>query len=189
VNSKDAKRIILSFKAMSKMTINGEEFLHFRIKGQSFMLHQIRKIMCMVFQIAREGLVGSESARQVIFGSFGAPHLNIMKAPAQGLFLKEVHFDVYNKHWGTGEGREPVQLSEANTPIVEAFAQEHIWPLIAQEAEEFKSFLSETEEYPMDFKEIMVTADQLEEEKKAKGSLSKHRENYITNFEQVEKKY
>lgn len=70
-----------------------------------------------------------------------------MKAPAIGLFLREVHFDQYNKFWGKGlfscflfslgskslsfvlgEGREPVLLSPDLSAKIDEFAQAHIWP-------------------------------------------------------------
>ena len=161
-DSKEAKRVILSFKAMTKVYIDGAEFVHFRIKGQSFMLHQIRKMMCMVMHAARAGFLGQDSARRLIQGSFGRPHINIMKAPAQGLFLKEVHFDIYNQHWGTGEGRDSVLLDPLLEPQVEAFAQRVIWPEISREKEEFENFLIDMAEYPMEYESVMTTCDEME---------------------------
>ncbi len=166
VNSKDAKRVILSFRVLSKADLGGQEFLHFRIKGQSFMLHQIRKMICMVIHVARQGGLqsaeGLERAKQIIHGSFGAPHVNIMKAPSVGLFLKEVHFDVYNGLWGTGEGRERVEFAPQLEQRVEEFARTHIWPDIAEEAEEFRSFVKDLAEYPMNYDDLVKTYREME---------------------------
>ncbi len=168
VNSADAKRVIQSFRVLDKVMIDGRQFLHFRIKGQSFMLHQIRKMMCMVMQIGRQGGLrgavdgSSERSRRIIHGSFGAPHINIMKAPSVGLFLKEVHFDVYNREWGTGEGRERVELSPELAERAEQFARAHIWPDIAAESIEFRNFLTDLAEYPLSFDEVVNTCLEME---------------------------
>jgi tRNA pseudouridine38-40 synthase len=166
VNSKDAKRVILSFKVLERADLSGQEFLHFRIKGQSFMLHQIRKMICMVIHVARQGALQSaealERAKQMIHGSFGAPHVNIMKAPSVGLFLKEVHFDVYNGLWGTGEGRERVEFAPELHRQIEAFARANIWPDIAEEAEEFRSFIKDLSEYPMNYEDLVKTYREME---------------------------
>lgn len=68
------------------------------------------------------------AARRIINGSFGPPHINVMKAPSVGLFLREVHFDQYNKLWGKGEGRDRVELSPELAARVEEFARANIWP-------------------------------------------------------------
>ena len=80
-----------------------------------------------------------------------------------GLFLRETHFETYNKKWGSGEGREPVLLSGELQESVEAFAQQYVWPDIANEAEEFKEFLTETEQFPLDYEELMKVSDIIEE--------------------------
>lgn len=176
-DSNDAKRVITSFRALRSImlpvtttttTSEGEknseaQYIHFRIKGQSFMLHQIRKMMCMVFLLARNAF---RDAEKVIRGSFGRPHLNIPKAPAVGLFLREVHFDVYNKKWGRGEGREPVLLQQDVQEKVEQFAQHFIWPQVVIQSQDFEEFLADVKKYPLDFAPIAATADAMEEQRR-----------------------
>ncbi len=124
----------------------------------------------------------------IIIGSFGRPHINVMKAPSVGLLLREVHFDQYNKLWGKGEGRERVELSPEIVARVDAFAQAQFWPGtkkvvclfvclffehfvdVAEEAQEFTNFLADLAEFPLNLNEVAATGEQMEKNKRPVSS-------------------
>lgn len=95
-------------------------------------------------------------------------------APSAGLFLREAHFDQYNKQWGKGEGREPVELSAELQERAEQFARERIWPRIADAVPEFESFhQKDLETYALPLQQLVETGEKIEAARRAKAEAKK----------------
>jgi len=95
-----AKRHIVSFEVFGKPFLHSDwEYVELRVKGQSFMIHQIRKMVGLVIARASGHCQDDHWER-----CFSAPFEDIPKAPGNGLILRQVHFDQYNKDWAHMHG-------------------------------------------------------------------------------------
>ncbi|KAI1714370.1 tRNA pseudouridine synthase domain-containing protein [Ditylenchus destructor] len=72
------------------------EFVRLRIYGNSFMMHQIRKIVGTTIAVARELMPLDE-----VYESFNPIRRDIPRAPATGLYLERLHYDWYDKKFGS----------------------------------------------------------------------------------------
>lgn len=60
--------------------------------------------------------------------AFKRPFEDVPKAPGNGLVLRQVHYDVYNKDYGT-ENRKTLEWSDKQSDM-DSFAKENILPVI-----------------------------------------------------------
>jgi len=120
-----AKRHILNFEVKGiPFVYSGWEYVELRVKGQSFMIHQIRKMIGLV--IARAGgHCGDDHWER----AFNEAFEDIPKAPGNGLVLRQVHYDTYNKDYGKQHGNLDWESSQDS---MDAFAANKILPEIFQ---------------------------------------------------------
>lgn len=121
----------------------GEPFLHddvefavVKVKGQSFMLHQIRKMIGLVIAVAK-GYAGEE----VMERSWGEGKVDVPKAPGLGLVLERVHFERYNRCFGSDGFHEPLDWNREEDGIA-AFKEQHILPSILRTERDEKAMLA-----------------------------------------------
>ena len=114
---------IISFGIHNEPFIKQQwEYVELRVKGQSFMIHQIRKMIGLVIARA-SGWCGDDHVER----AFDANFEDIPKAPGNGLVLRQVHYDTYNKDYGKTKGN----LEWANEQaMMDNFAREKILPFI-----------------------------------------------------------
>ncbi|XP_055947803.1 pseudouridylate synthase 1 homolog isoform X2 [Argiope bruennichi] len=120
----------------------GVEFSVIKIKGQSFMLHQIRKMIGLAIAIKR-----NLTDLSILDKVWDTERIDIPKAPGLGLMLEELHYDWYNKKYGSDGMHEPLTWDEYNE-VVENFKMEKICANIAKTEREEKSMLQWLETLP-----------------------------------------
>ncbi|CAG5091707.1 Oidioi.mRNA.OKI2018_I69.PAR.g13207.t1.cds [Oikopleura dioica] len=119
-----AKRHILDFRIQGEPFIcNDWEYVELRVVGQSFMIHQIRKMVGLVIARAGDHCQDDHWER-----AFKRPFEDVPKAPGNGLVLRQVHYDVYNKDYGT-DNRKTLEWSDKQSDM-DNFAKENILPVI-----------------------------------------------------------
>ena len=117
-----AKRYILDMKA-EKFPFESEiPFIKFTIKGQSFIYHQIRKMIGSISQTIQTGLENS-----YIENTFYNNKVKIWLAPSEGLMLREIGFNNYNKKTDCPESLE---FSEEEKVRMQKFTETKIFPSI-----------------------------------------------------------
>ncbi|XP_015221503.1 pseudouridylate synthase 1 homolog isoform X2 [Lepisosteus oculatus] len=131
-----ARRYIMEMFCEEPFVRQGLEFAVIKVKGQSFMMHQIRKMIGLVIAVVR-GYAGEDTLER----SWGEKKVDIPKAPGLGLVLEQVHFEKYNKRFGSDGLHEPLDWREQEAKIA-AFKEEHIYPTIIQTEQEEKSMLN-----------------------------------------------
>jgi len=118
-----AQRHIISFGTHDVPFIKQEwEYVELRVKGQSFMIHQIRKMIGLVIARA-SGWCGDDHVER----AFNSGFEDIPKAPGNGLVLRQVHYDIYNKDYGAAKGNLEWTAEQAD---MDKFAREKILPYI-----------------------------------------------------------
>ncbi|OXU29479.1 hypothetical protein TSAR_012937 [Trichomalopsis sarcophagae] len=110
-----AKRYIMSFIAEEPFVVNNMEFITLKVKGQSFMLHQIRKMVAMVIGVIRN-IVPREEFEKTVFEQ---AKYDITIAPSLGLMLNIVHYDYYNKRYGSDGMHDTLDWAECDQEIAE----------------------------------------------------------------------
>ncbi|GFS03438.1 tRNA pseudouridine synthase, partial [Elysia marginata] len=115
-----ASRYIIKFECSDPYVREGLEFVTLKVKGQSFMLHHIRKMIGLTIAIVR-GYCGDG----VIDSCWGPEKVDVPKAPGLGLVLEQLHFDGYNKRFGSDGVHEPIDWSQYQE-TVEKFKEEQI---------------------------------------------------------------
>ncbi|XP_063301733.1 pseudouridylate synthase 1 homolog [Pelobates fuscus] len=105
---------------------HGIEFASILFTGQSFMLHQIRKMVAMLIAISR-GIVSAD----ILLHCVQKDKISIPKAPGLGLVLECGHFGYYNRRYGADGLHEALTWGEL-LPLMEAFREEHINPVIIE---------------------------------------------------------
>ncbi|GFR26932.1 tRNA pseudouridine synthase A [Trichonephila clavata] len=136
------KRYIMSFDCGPPFESHGIEFSVIKVKGQSFMLHQIRKMVGLTIAVIRN--LTDESILSKVWHS---ERIDIPKAPGLGLMLEELHYDWYNKKYGSDGMHKPLKWDEFNDQI-EVFKVEKICANIAKTEREEKSMLQWLETLP-----------------------------------------
>lgn len=134
-NEASAKRYIMDFKIGEPFMMKNVQYAVITVKGQSFMLHQIRKMIGLTIAIVK-GLTGPE----VITKAWGPLKCDIPKAPGLGLMLDRVHYDYYNKRFGTDGQHEPIEWDKYKDAI-QKFKEENIYPTVIETEEKEKSML------------------------------------------------
>ena len=85
---------------------NGLEMALLEVKGQSFMLHQIRKMIGLVIAIMR-----GYTDESVLELSWGTQRVDVPRAPGLGLMLDEVHYESYNRRFGSSDTHQALEWS------------------------------------------------------------------------------
>ncbi|KAK6185577.1 hypothetical protein SNE40_007781 [Patella caerulea] len=109
-----AKRYIISFEAGKPVVEDGTEFITLVVKGQSFMLHHIRKMVALTVSVLR-GMCGIET----IDKAWLHDKMDVPKAPSEGLFLYQTHYDGYNKRYGADGIHDPIDWSNYKVELDE----------------------------------------------------------------------
>lgn len=107
-----SRRHIYEFVCGEPFEKDGIEWCLIQIKGQSFMLHQIRKMIGMAMAIVR----GHTSVSK-IDETFGMQRIDIPRAPGLGLVLEQVHFDRYNKRYGSDGMHETLSWDKVEDQV------------------------------------------------------------------------
>jgi tRNA pseudouridine38-40 synthase len=115
---------------------DGLEYIILRVKGQSFMLHQIRKMIGLIVAYIR-GFAGKDT----FVKSWSHDRIDIPKAPGVGLVLDHVHYERYNKRYGSDGMHQSLTWDEVNDQV-EEFCQRFIYPVITQSENEEKSMFN-----------------------------------------------
>ncbi|GFX47052.1 tRNA pseudouridine synthase A [Trichonephila clavipes] len=136
------KRYILSFECGSPFESHGLEFCVIKVKGQSFMLHQIRKMIGLTIAIIKK-----LTDLSILSKVWDSERIDIPKAPGLGLMLEELHYDWYNKKYGSDGIHEALKWDEFKEQI-ETFKMEKICANIAKTEREEKSMLQWLETLP-----------------------------------------
>lgn len=129
-----SKRFMVSFKCGPPFVRRDVEFATIQVKGQSFMLHQIRKMVGLVLAIVR-GIAADTVVEQACSDIL----MDIPTAPGLGLMLDQVHYDRYNKRYGSDGMHEALEWTGLEEEI-QCFVNEKILPTILD---------TEIEEQPM----------------------------------------
>jgi len=131
-----ARRHILSFQVHGEPFIyKNWEYVELRVKGQSFMIHQIRKMIGLVIAYA-SGHCGDDHVTR----AFEENMEDIPKAPGNGLVLRQVHYDQYNKDYGE-KGKGSLEWEDSQDKM-NHFAKENILPQIFELDVEEKNMLN-----------------------------------------------
>jgi len=107
-----SRRHMYEFVCGEPFEKEGMEWCILKIKGQSFMLHQIRKMIGMTLAIVR----GHTSVSK-LDETFGMDRIDIPRAPGLGLVLDEVHFDRYNKRYGSDGIHSPLSWEKVEHEV------------------------------------------------------------------------
>lgn len=118
-NEPTCKRVVFSC-VVSKLN---PKFILFRIEGQSFIYHQIRKMIGSMIQLLHCGF--SDDFLKMLFTSeaYGMTWL----APADGLYLREIHYKYYNEKENI---QYKMELNETERASVKEFELQVIHPVI-----------------------------------------------------------
>lgn len=107
-----SRRHIYEFVCGEPFEKDGLEWCIIKIKGQSFMLHQIRKMIGMTMAIVR-----GHTSLSKIEETFGTERIDLPRAPGLGLVLEQVHFDRYNKRYGSDGMHEPLSWEKVEEQV------------------------------------------------------------------------
>lgn len=96
------------------------EFARIKVKGQSFMMHQIRRMVGLVVAIMKGYAEPFKIAH-----AMERERMNIPQAPGLGLVLEKVHYERYNRKYGSDGMHEKLEFTDEEQ-MVENFYQKHI---------------------------------------------------------------
>uniref|UniRef100_A0A6B2FYH2 tRNA pseudouridine synthase n=1 Tax=Myxobolus squamalis TaxID=59785 RepID=A0A6B2FYH2_MYXSQ len=113
-NQKPLKRYILNFDIKEILLHDNIQFIVFSIQGQSFMLHQIRYMIGFTIMVMR-GVIPIDEAKNV----FSSRTCQLVKAPAVGLMLENIHYDYYNKKFKNDPGHPPIDWTPCQETALE----------------------------------------------------------------------
>lgn len=130
-----ASRYIIKFECSDPYTRGGMEFVTLKVKGQSFMLHHIRKMIGLTIAIVR-GYCGEG----VIDSCWGPEKVDVPKAPGLGLVLEQLHFDGYNKKFGSDGVHEPIDWSPYQETVDQFKEEQIISQIVVKEKTERVTF-------------------------------------------------
>ncbi|GAB0095004.1 tRNA pseudouridine synthase A [Sergentomyia squamirostris] len=141
-------RYILSFTADEPFIVDGVEFVVLRVKGQSFMMHQIRKMVGLALIVIR-----GHAEIEVLHRAFTQARVNVPRAPGLGLVLDTLHYDRYNRRYGSDGIHTPLEWTEFEEEI-QKFVKEEIYPVITNTEIKEKAMVEWLEKlYRHDFSE------------------------------------
>lgn len=122
--------------------VDDVEFCVIRIRGNSFMIHQIRKMIGVVIAVSRE-VIDSGIFRRAFSDS---PIVTPM-VPGLGLVLDHMHYDKYDKIFGSDGLRGSLTWSECDE-VVRQFREKYIHSYIVRTEVEDESMLQWLEMLP-----------------------------------------
>ncbi|XP_038046355.1 tRNA pseudouridine synthase A-like [Patiria miniata] len=146
-----AYRYIREFTCDEPYIYEGLEFVILRVRGQSFVLHQIRKMIGLVIAIAK-GFAPKDTLER----AFGEDKLDIPRAPGLGLVLESVHYDVYNRRWGSDGMHEALTWDDCKDDL-EAFKKEHIYPTIVSTEKKQRAMMQWLSTLPLHTYDVIET--------------------------------
>nr|XP_033810192.1 tRNA pseudouridine synthase A-like isoform X3 [Geotrypetes seraphini] len=153
-----AKRYIMEIHCENPFVREGLEFTEIKVKGQSFMMHQIRKMIGLVIAVMK----GYES-ESIMERSWGEEKVDIPKAPGLGLVLEAVHFEEYNRRFGSDGVHEALEWDGEEQSIT-GFKQQYIYPTIIKTELEEKSMLNWLNTLPIHDFDATASGVQLDED-------------------------
>lgn len=130
-----ATRYIINFTCSEPFLYNDMEFVTLKVKGQSFMLHQIRKMVALAIAVVR-----NLATEETVASAYQPDRIDVPMAPSLGLVLDQVHYDRYDKRYGTDGIHEALVWKEAEEEIVK-FKEDYILKYIFETEFEEKSML------------------------------------------------
>ena len=104
----------------SKLEGDSTQYFKFEIEGVSFLYHMIRKMVGSLIQIYSQKREDNFHKKL-----FERSRLHIWLAPAEGLFLDDIEFDLYHKHY---PDRDKMMLTQEQLQKKEEFKNEQILP-------------------------------------------------------------
>ncbi|XP_034233679.1 tRNA pseudouridine synthase A-like [Thrips palmi] len=131
-----AIRFMHTFTCGEPFVRSDREYIILTVKGQSFMQHHIRKMIGLAIAVLR-----GYTVEETIQKAFKSDPLDIPKAPGLGLMLEEVHYDAYNKRYGSDGVHEKLDWTE-NESFLNEFKEKFILKNILKTEEEEKSMLT-----------------------------------------------
>ncbi|XP_012281540.1 tRNA pseudouridine synthase A isoform X2 [Orussus abietinus] len=131
-----AQRYIIETSCSEPFISDSMEFITLEIKGQSFMLHQIRKMVALVISVVRNII-----REEIISEAFTPPKLDLPMAPSLGLVLQRVHYDGYNKRYGSDGIHETLDWTECDEEITK-FTKDYILKHITETEKRENAILS-----------------------------------------------
>lgn len=131
-----AKRFMHSFTCGEPFVRDNKEYIILTVKGQSFMQHHIRKMIGLAIAILR-----GYTVEGTIQKAFCSDPIDIPKAPGLGLMLEEVHYEAYNRRYGSDGVHEKLDWSK-HEEFINDFKEKFILQNILKTEEEEKSMLS-----------------------------------------------
>ncbi|KAG8440572.1 hypothetical protein GDO86_006353 [Hymenochirus boettgeri] len=123
----NAWRHMFEVSCSEPFVLHGTEFAQIVITGQSFMLYQIRKMVGLIIAVAQ-----GHAPADFLPWCLQKDKVNIPPAPGLGLILEHVHFDWYNRRYGSDGIHHPISW-EKTMPTVLAFWEAEILPKILEE--------------------------------------------------------
>ncbi|XP_048506702.1 pseudouridylate synthase 1 homolog isoform X2 [Athalia rosae] len=115
-----ASRYIMSFSCSEPFVSRDMEFVTLKVKGQSFILHQIRKMVALAIAVVR-----NLAPEETVTAAFQQERMDVPVAPSLGLVLNQVHYDKYDKRYGTDGIHEVLEWRELDDEVVK-FKEEYI---------------------------------------------------------------
>lgn len=113
-SDQSAMRQIKHLECDGPFLVDDVEFCVIRIRGLSFMMHQIRRMIGLMLAVVREVIDSS------IFDTiFTERLLNCPMAPGLGLVLDRLHFDEYNRNYGSNGDYERLTWEECDENVEE----------------------------------------------------------------------
>ncbi|KAK3930596.1 tRNA pseudouridine synthase A [Frankliniella fusca] len=131
-----AKRYMHSFTCGEPFVRDNKEYITLTVKGQSFMQHHIRKMIGLAIAIL-QGYTDEATIQK----AFESDPIDIPKAPGLGLMLEEVHYEAYNRRYGSDGVHEKLDWSE-HEQFISEFRDKYILQNILKTEEEEKSMLT-----------------------------------------------
>uniref|UniRef100_A0AAV2IXB0 Pseudouridylate synthase 1 homolog n=1 Tax=Knipowitschia caucasica TaxID=637954 RepID=A0AAV2IXB0_KNICA len=155
-----ARRYITQMSCGKPFMSKDNEFAEITVRGQSFMMHQIRKMIGLVIAVVK-----GYATDDVIERSWGKEKVDVPKAPGLGLVLERVHFDRYNKKFGSDGLHEGLEWDKEEEAI-QTFKKAHIYPTIVETECQEGSMISWMATLPIHDFEATATGSQENKDQK-----------------------
>lgn len=107
-------RQMKSLECSPPFIVNDVEFCVIRIRGNSFMMHQIRRMVGLLLAVTREVIDESVFER-----AFSDNEVDLPTAPGLGLVLDQVHYDKYDRTFGSDGKHEKLTWEECDEAVQE----------------------------------------------------------------------
>lgn len=104
------------------------EFSRLFVKGQSFMMHQIRRMVGMVIAIMK-----GYAEPYIIAHAMHNEKINVPQAPGLGLVLERVHYERYNKKYGSDGMHQALDFKEEDALCEDFYSNSIVSTIIETE--------------------------------------------------------